>query len=217
MGWDQLADTVAVASGEQQRDSYIYMYPSSPKLLPSIYMYPSSPKPLPYIYMSPSSPKPPHTYTCINPLQNPSHPGCHITLRRKAHVCCENSVKHCALWLMCLFLCIPYNDPQFTSTSGDLVAQWCPTLAIPWTVALQAPLAMGFPRQEYWSGLPFPSPGESSWPRDWTWVSWIASGFFPKWATREPCFIMCSFYRCGSWGTDSSDLWNSLLHVLHLS
>ena len=31
---------------------------------------------------------------------------------------------------------------------------------IPWTVALQAPLSMGFSRQEYWSGLPFPSPGE---------------------------------------------------------
>ena len=30
--------------------------------------------------------------------------------------------------------------------------------AIPWTVALQAPLSMGFSRQEYWSGLPFPSP-----------------------------------------------------------
>ena len=30
----------------------------------------------------------------------------------------------------------------------------------PWTVALQAPLSMGFPRQEYWSGLPFPSPGD---------------------------------------------------------
>ena len=29
-----------------------------------------------------------------------------------------------------------------------------------WTVACQAPLFMGFPRQEYWSGLPFPSPGE---------------------------------------------------------
>ena len=29
----------------------------------------------------------------------------------------------------------------------------------PWTVAHQAPLSMGFPRQEYWSGLPFPSPG----------------------------------------------------------
>ena len=31
--------------------------------------------------------------------------------------------------------------------------------ATPWTVAQQAPLSMEFPRQEYWSGLPFPSPG----------------------------------------------------------
>ena len=30
--------------------------------------------------------------------------------------------------------------------------------ATPWTVALQAPLSMGLPRQEYWSGFPFPSP-----------------------------------------------------------
>ena len=29
----------------------------------------------------------------------------------------------------------------------------------PWTVACQAPLSMGFSRQGYWSGLPFPSPG----------------------------------------------------------
>ena len=29
----------------------------------------------------------------------------------------------------------------------------------PWTVALQAPLSVRFPRQEYWSGLPFPPPG----------------------------------------------------------
>ena len=31
--------------------------------------------------------------------------------------------------------------------------------AIPWTVAYQAPLSMEFSRKEYWSGLPFPSPG----------------------------------------------------------
>ena len=30
----------------------------------------------------------------------------------------------------------------------------------PWTVACQAPLSMKFSRQEYWSGLPFPSPGD---------------------------------------------------------
>ena len=54
-----------------------------------------------------------------------------------------------------------------------LVAQSCPTLCdpmdslrphglfeTPWTVAHQAPLSMGFSRQEYWSGLPFPSPGD---------------------------------------------------------
>ena len=38
------------------------------------------------------------------------------------------------------------------------VAQSCPTLSDPWTPAYQAPLSMGFSRQEYWSGLPLPSP-----------------------------------------------------------
>ena len=41
-----------------------------------------------------------------------------------------------------------------------LVAKLCPTLATPWTVALQAPLFMEFSRREYWSGLPFTSPGD---------------------------------------------------------
>ena len=35
-----------------------------------------------------------------------------------------------------------------------------PIFATPWTVAHQAPLSIGFSRQEYWSGLPFPSPGD---------------------------------------------------------
>ena len=34
--------------------------------------------------------------------------------------------------------------------------------ATPWTIANQAPLSMEFPRQEYWSGLPFPIPGDLS-------------------------------------------------------
>ena len=41
---------------------------------------------------------------------------------------------------------------------GGLVAQSCLTVAAPGTVACQAPLSRGFSRQEYWSGLPFPSP-----------------------------------------------------------
>ena len=44
--------------------------------------------------------------------------------------------------------------------SGGLVTKLCPTLATPWTMALQVPLSMGFSRQEYCSGLPFPSPGD---------------------------------------------------------
>ena len=43
---------------------------------------------------------------------------------------------------------------------GGLVAKLCSTLVTLWTVACQAPLSMGFSRQEYWSGLPFPSPGD---------------------------------------------------------
>ena len=40
-----------------------------------------------------------------------------------------------------------------------LVANLC-LPETPWTVAHHAPLSMGFPRQEYWNGLPFPSPGD---------------------------------------------------------
>ena len=38
--------------------------------------------------------------------------------------------------------------------------QSCPTLATPWTAAYQAPLSMGFSRQEYWSGVPLKIPNK---------------------------------------------------------
>ena len=50
--------------------------------------------------------------------------------------------------------------PCVTGGAGGLVTELGPTLATPWTVAHQAPLSTGFSRQEYWSGLPFPSPGD---------------------------------------------------------
>ena len=50
---------------------------------------------------------------------------------------------------MCVYVSV-YGD-------GSLVSKSCPTLVTSWTVACQAPLFMGFFRQEYWSGLPFPS------------------------------------------------------------
>ena len=55
----------------------------------------------------------------------------------------------------------------------------------PWTVAYQAPPSMGFSRQECWSGLPFPSPGESSQLRNRTPVCRMAGRGFTVWATRE--------------------------------
>ena len=51
--------------------------------------------------------------------------------------------------------------PDFMMKESESeVAQLCPTLCSPMDSSLhQAPLSMGFSRQEYWSGLPFPSPG----------------------------------------------------------
>ena len=53
-----------------------------------------------------------------------------------------------------------FPGPQPNLKHGGSVAQSCLTLVTPWTVARQAPLSMGFPRQEYWSGSPCPPPGD---------------------------------------------------------
>ena len=50
-------------------------------------------------------------------------------------------------------------------TSLYACAQSYPTLCGPMAVAHQAPLSMGFPRQKYWSGLQFPTPGDLPEPR----------------------------------------------------
>ena len=47
---------------------------------------------------------------------------------------------------VCVFVCVHARTLSCSVVSNS---------ATPWTVALQAPLSMGFPRQEYWSGLPF--------------------------------------------------------------
>ena len=55
----------------------------------------------------------------------------------------------------------------------------------PCTVAYQAPSSMEFSRQEYWNGLPFPSPGDLPNPGIEPQVSCIAGRCFTIWATRE--------------------------------
>ena len=123
--------------------------------------------------------------------------------------------------------------------------QWVKSLscvrlfATPWTIAYQAPLSMGFSRQERWSGLLFPSPGESSRPRDRTWVSRVSGRRFTIWATREAprglgVFInelrdskwqaRLEFWRLDSKWTENSQLFldhafllNRVIHLTHTS
>ena len=55
-------------------------------------------------------------------------------------------------------MCVCKSSMLLTSTLKSLSR--VQLFATPWTVAYQAHLSMKFSRQEYWSGLPFPSPGD---------------------------------------------------------
>ena len=57
-----------------------------------------------------------------------------------------------------------------------------------WTVAHQAPLSMGFLRQEYWSGLPFPSPGDLPDPGIKTASPELADGLYITEPPEKPCY-----------------------------
>ena len=57
------------------------------------------------------------------------------------------------------------SDTKTACDGGGLVTKSCLTLATLWTVACQVRLSMGFNRQEYWSGLPFPPPEDPPNPR----------------------------------------------------
>ena len=93
-------------------------------------------------------------------------------------------------------------DPQCgrpdTDLKSGLLTHWqshaCSVSSCVWlfatlcTVIRQAPPSMGFSRQKYWSGVSFPPPGESSWPRDRTQiscVSFIGRQILYHWATWE--------------------------------
>ena len=59
----------------------------------------------------------------------------------------------------------------------------------PWTTPHQSSLPMGFPRREYWSGLPFPSPGDLPRPGINLTSLALAGGFFTTEPPRKP-FVM---------------------------
>ena len=64
--------------------------------------------------------------------------------------------------------------------------------ATPWCIARQAPLTMGFPRQEYWSGLPFPSPGDLPDPGIKPTSPALAGGFFTEALGKPKIYIRYS-------------------------
>ena len=58
---------------------------------------------------------------------------------------------------------------------------------IPWTIAHHTPLSMGFPRQEYWSGVPFPMPGDLP---DQGFEPCLAGGFFTDESLGKPYKVL---------------------------
>ena len=56
-------------------------------------------------------------------------------------------------------LCVSGTDIENKKSLGVKSLSCVQLFATPWTVAYQVPPSMGFSRQEYWSGLPFPAPG----------------------------------------------------------
>ena len=75
--------------------------------------------------------------------------------------------------------------------------QSCLLFPILWTVACQAPLSMGFSRQEYWSGLPFPPPGALPLPGTEPaplLSSALAGGLFTLVLRRKPVISSYTFY-----------------------
>ena len=99
----------------------------------------------------------------------------HLILPYKSQkVCCDLFLHSFCLFCLFTLICIisvdlslsPSNLFCYVQSSFIpmgcivLVTQSCLTLCNPWTIAHQAPLSMGFSRQEYQSGLSFPSPGD---------------------------------------------------------
>ena len=100
-----------------------------------------------------------------------------------------------------------------------------------WTVAHQAPLSMGFPRQEYWSGLLFTSPGDLLYPGIEPTSPALAGGFFITWEApdnkvNQLCVCVYrlppSFHPSRSsqstelsfWCNTASSHWLSILHMV---
>ena len=91
------------------------------------------------------------------------------------------------------------NSSGASHTRGQRVSLLCAAVAqplsrvrlfvTPWTADCQALLSMGFSRQEYWRGLPFPPPGDLPDPETDPTSPALAGGFFTTEPVRKPCYV----------------------------
>ena len=125
-------------------------------------------------------------------------------------------------WVPCDIQQIPtsYLFYIYMCVCMSMHVQSCPTLCDPVVVACQAPLSMGFSRQESWSGLPFPSPGDLPDPGIEPMVSCVSC--ISKWVLHQlshqgsPYFTYGNILwvgdwqgglaGCNSWGRKESDM-----------
>ena len=88
----------------------------------------------------------------------------HVVLCRQNQISTWKDFIFCALWHHCDFQELKHLDLSVLNEHGPAAECGCilcsRLFATLWTIAHQAPLSMGFARQEYWSGSPFPPPGD---------------------------------------------------------
>ena len=93
---------------------------------------------------------------------------------------------------------------------GGLVTKSCPTLVTPWTVACQAPPSMGFSRQEYWGGLPYPFPGDPPDLEIELWSPALQADSSPTELSGKPIQSLWEFFSENPKGQGLvTDLWSS--------
>ena len=119
--------------------------------------------------------------------------GEHMFLREAAGL--WTSVKS-SLWLCCVCVCVCVSE----SLSHVQL------FATPWTVAHRAPLSMKFSRQEYWSGLPYPPPGDLPDPGTKPRSPALQADSLPSKTSGKPMLTACNplFEKCIT--TSSSSL-----------
>ena len=90
----------------------------------------------------------------------------------------------------CFTVCRTQGHLCFMKVKTKVKSLSCVQLFVtPWTVAYQAPLSMEFPRQEYWSGLPFPSPGDLPDPGIEPRSPTLQADALPSELPGKPCFM----------------------------